>query len=112
MFIPFVIPTSVETRKKWLIDAINTPYVGGYLIMGVAFLPPLIAAWIFGGLLASFFGLMKDHYIFIVFLFGVLLFYWDRWLSLRYDAKIKVVYIPIEYFSYVASVIGIFYIYV
>jgi len=49
MFIPIIIPTSVRTYKKWIIDIMNTPFLGGYLIMLIALLPPFIGGLIFLG---------------------------------------------------------------
>ncbi len=111
MFIPFVIPTSVRTRKKWVIDTMNTPLLGGYLIMFVALLPPIIVGWILGEIISSSFGFSQDHWIFILFLFGLGLFFWDRWLRFSYETDIKLVYIPIEYLSYIAIGFAVIFIY-
>jgi len=111
MFIPFVIPTSVRTRKKWVIDTMNTPLLGGYLIMFIALLPPLICGWILGEIFLSIFKFSQDQWIFILFLSGLLLFFWDRWLRLKYETEIKLVYIPIEYLSYVAIGLAIIFVY-
>jgi len=111
MIIPFVIPTSVRTRKKWVIDTMNTPLLGGYLIMFVALLPPLIGGWILGEIFSSIFKLSQGHWIFILFLSGLLLFIWDRWLRFKYETEIKLVYIPIEYLSYVVISLAIIFIY-
>jgi hypothetical protein len=108
--IPFIIPTSVKTRKKWIIDTMNTPLLGGYLIMFFALLPPLIIGWISGVLVASFFN-FSDYWLSVIFISGIFLFIWDRWLRFTYDTEIKLVYIPIEYLSYIIMGTGIVFIY-
>lgn len=112
MFIPFAIPTSVKTHKQWVIDAMEIKFFGGYLIILIAALPPLIFSWIFGEILFSSFSIPQDHWIFILFIFGIGLFFWDRWLKYSYETEIKIVYIPIEYFSYIATGLALIFIYV
>jgi|SRR3989344_5030031 len=110
MIIPFVIPTSVKTRKKWVIKTMNTPLLGGYLIMFVALLPPFVIGWILGAILSSFFG-SSDYWLAVFFLSGLALFVWDRWLRFSYDTEIKLIYIPIEYLSYAVMGLGLIFIY-
>lgn len=113
MFIPIIIPTSVRTHKKWIINIMNIQFLGGYLIMLVALLPPficgLIGATILSSILTSF---SKNYWILTIFLFGILIFFWDRWLRLSYVTEIKLFYIPIEYFAYIMLTIALIYIYV
>jgi hypothetical protein len=113
MFIPIVIPTSVRTHKKWIIDIMNIQFLGGYLIMLVALLPPFIGGLIGATILSSVLTFFSQNYwILTIFLFGIFIFFWDRWLRLSYTTEIKLFYISIEYFAYIMLTIALIYIYV
>jgi len=86
-------------------------FFGGYLIILIATIPPLIFGWILGEILFSVFSFPQDYWIFTLFLFGIGLFFWDRWLRYSYETEIKLVYIPIEYFSYIAIGLSLILIY-
>ena len=80
-----------------------------------AVVQPLISALIVGKIFSLAFNFSqesKDYGILILFLSGVLLFIWDRWLKFSYDTEIKLIYIPIEYLSYVILFFGLILIYV
>lgn len=111
MFIPLIIPTSVKTSKKWVMNTMNIQFLGGYLVMFIALLPPLIVGWILEKVLSSSFGFMKDGWIAILFLFGLGLYFWNMWLKVSYQTEIKLVYIPLEYFAYLAVGFALFSIY-
>ena len=108
MFIPIVIPTSVRTHKKWIIDIMNIPFLGGYLIMLIALLPPFIGGLIFSAIISSASSVLSQNYwILTLFLSGIIVFFWDEWLRLSYGTDIKLVYIPIEYFAYIIIAIAL-----
>lgn len=111
MFIPIIIPTSVRTRKKWITDMMNIRFLGGYLIMLVALIPPLIGGWIVAEIISGLFNFLQDKGILFLFLSGIGLFFWDRWLRFSYDTEIKLVYIPIEYLSYTAVILSLIFVY-
>ncbi|MFH1712787.1 MAG: hypothetical protein ABH896_01180 [Candidatus Jacksonbacteria bacterium] len=113
MFIPFVIPTSVRTHKKWIIDIMNTPFLGGYLIMLIALLPPFIGGLILSAIISSISSILSQNYwILAIFLSGIIVFFWDKWLKSAYETEIKLIYIPIEYFAYIIITITLIIVYV
>jgi len=112
MFIPFVIPTSVRTHKKWIIDIMNTPFLGGYLIMLIALLPPFIGGLLFSGIISSVSSTLSQNYwVLTLFSSGIIVFFWDKWLRLSHGTEIKLVYIPIEYFTYIIIAIALITVY-
>ena len=105
MFIPIIIPTSVRTHKKWIIDIMNMPFLGGYLIMLIALLPPFIGGLIFSAIISSTFVYFSQNYwTLALFLSGIIVFFWDKWLKLSYGTEIKLIYIPIICKSYIRTV--------
>lgn len=113
MFIPIIVPTSVRTHKKWIINIMNIPFLGGYLIMLVALLPSFIGSLITITIFSLIFIFFSQNYwILTFFLFGISIFFWDRWLRLSYGTEIKLFYIPIEYFTYIVLAIVLIYVYV
>ena len=113
MFIPIVIPTSVRTHKKWIIDIMNTPLLGGYLIMLIALSPPFIGGLILSAIISSASSFLSQNYwILTIFFFGIFIFFWDKWLRLSYGTEIKLIYIPIEYFAYIILTIALIALYV
>ena len=113
MFIPFVIPASVRTQKKWIITVTNTPLLGGYSIMLIALVPPFVGGLLLSAIISSTsLFLSQNYWTIAVFFFGIFVFFWDRWLRLSYRTEIKLIYVPIEYFAYIISTIAIITVYV
>jgi len=112
MFIPIIIPTSVRTKKNWITDIMNIPFLGGYLIILIALLPPFVGGLIVATILSLLSTLFsQNHWILTTFLFGILLFFWDRWLRWSYRTEIKIIHIPLEFFAYVTLMIALIFAY-
>jgi hypothetical protein len=112
MFIPIVIPTSVKTHKKWVIDMMKTSLLGGYLITAFALAPSFILGWILSIMLSSVFQVVEyNFWVATFFMFGVLTFVWDRWLRFSYQTDIKIIYTPVEYYAYIISIVSLLILY-
>jgi len=90
----------------------KTPYVGGYFIIAIALIPPLAGGLLGASAFLQFVPASQSFFIFTLFLSGVLLFFWDKWLRCFYDTEINIVFIPIEYFSYFTIFTAVILIYV
>lgn len=112
MVIPLTIPTSVRTQKEWVIKLTKIPFFGGYLITGGILLPPAIIGITFGKIIFSAFGLLQGFWLAALFFSGVSLFFWDRCLRFNYATEIRLVYVSVEYLSYIAIVCSIVLVYV
>lgn len=108
----FFVPTSVKTHKKWLLDIVKTPFVGGYLVILIALAPVLLISMIFIWLISARIGFIgQSFWLSTIFLSGVLIFPWDKWLRLSYGTEIKIVFIPFEYYSYIIIIGSLIYLY-
>lgn len=113
MFIPIVIPTSVRTKRRWVIDLIEIPFLGGYLIMLIAFLPPFVVGLILSSILSSLSVLfLNSFWPLTIYLFGIIIFFWDKLLRSTFEIEISIILVPAEYYSYVFSVIATIFVYV
>lgn len=112
MFIPIVIPTSVQTDKKWIIEMMSVRFLGGYLITLLGLSPPFIAGFLIAEILCSFLPLLADKWSLTTFFAGLALIFWNKWLRFSYATQIKLVFIPLEYFSYIFIFISLVLVYV
>jgi len=112
MVIPLTIPTSVRTQKDWVIKITKIPFFGGYLIALGILLPPTVAGVTLGKIVFSVFSLIQGYWVAVLFVFGFSLFFWDRWLRFNYNTEIRLVYVPVEYLSYIAIASSIVLVYV
>lgn len=91
----------------------HMPFLGGYLIMLIALLPPFIGGLVVSSIISPAFSMLSENYwTLTLFLSGIIIFLWDKWLKLSYGTEIKLVYIPIEYFSYIIIAITLIIVYV
>lgn len=108
----FFIPTSVKTHKKWLLDIVKTPFVGGYLVILIAIAPVFLLSVVFVWLISARIGFIEQSFwLSTIFLSGVLIFPWDKWLRFSYDTDIKIIFIPFEYYSYIIIIGSLIYLY-
>jgi len=108
----FFVPTSVKTHKKWLLDIVKTPLVGGYLVILIAIAPVLLISMIFIWLISARIGFIgQSFWLSTIFLSGVLIFPWDKWLRQSYSTEIKIIFIPFECYSYIIIIGSLIYLY-
>lgn len=106
------VPASIKTYKKWILDITKTPLIGGYFIILIGLFPPFLLSLILIWLFSARIGIIDQNFwLIVIYLSGILIFFWDKGLRFSYNTYIKIIYVPLEVYTYLVIIGSIIYLY-